>query len=476
VAKFGFDIRKKRITENSTGLLHQKRVEIAGGRGFKSHRARLFKRFVTEVCISLAKETDFKTRLKKRILKYDRTIWVLFIARLINSFGYSIVMPFLAVYLSQVLHIDMFLIGTLYAFSIGIGAGSSFIGGEICDRWGRKNVLLYSIGFRGLTFFFIAISISLMSPSFVIIATLVIMSSALGGLYRPALDVLVADYVPPKERMEVYGIQRIAGNLGFSLGPIAGGFAAVFISYTSLFVITAACSFATFALILAFVKEPNVKKRESKFTLSDTTKLAKDRPFLCHTITSMIMFIVSSQLMVTLSIYSVSKVGISLPQMGILFTVNGLMVVFLQFIVTRIYYDTKITTALAIGAIFYGVGYLSIAFATSFYFLLVSMVVITLGELIVMPSQATLVANLAPADQRGRYMGFFGLFTEIGHSMGPLIGGTLMNESMTTPLILWGVVGAMAACASAGYILVGTAVYEKKSKRGDIPPADHKTE
>jgi MFS family permease len=396
------------------------------------------------------------------ITKYDRTIWVLFLARLINSFGFTIVMPFLAIYLCNELGVAASLVGMLYAVSIGIGAISQFVGGELCDRFGRKKLLMYSVGLRGITYISMAVTISFFHASFPIIAALVIIGSMLGGLYRPTLDVLVADYVPPKDRMEVYGLQRIAGNLGFAMGPAVGGLAAAYISYTSLFVFTAFCNFATFALILLFIREPKMRRSEEKFRLSQVGGLVKDKPFFAHSLTSLLMLIVSSQLIVTLSIYTVDVVGISLVEMGMLFTINGLIVVFFQYWVSRLFSKANLTTTLAAGAAIYALGYLSVAFAPNFWFLVVSMVIISFGELMVMPTQATLVANLAPPESRGRYMGFFGLFSEMGHSIGPLMGGALMDASKSTPVMLWGLICVTGFCASAGYLVVGSLVRKKK--------------
>jgi MFS family permease len=306
-----------------------------------------------------------------------------------------------------------------------------------------------------------AASVSLVQPSLITISILIIMGSMLGGLYRPTLDVLVADHVGPEKRAEAYSLQRIAGNLGFALGPMIGGLAAT-LSYTILFLVTAACNLATFFLILAFIVEPKVKRSGEKFKFTDMASVAKDRPFLAHSITSLVLFIVSSQLMVTLSVFSIKNVGISKIEMGTLFTLNGAMIVLLQYGVTALFNRVRLTTALATGASVYAFGYLTVGFAASYYHLLLSMAIITLGELIAMPSATTLVANLAPADKRGRYMGFFGLSTETGHSIGPFIGGMLMDASAGNHLVLWGPIWVTGLCASIGYLILGRQLEKKK--------------
>jgi MFS family permease len=61
----------------------------------------------------------------------------------------------------------------------------------------------------------------------------------------------------------------------------------------------------------------------------------------------------------------------------------------------------------------------------------------TIGELILVPTSSTYVANLAPADKRGRYMSIYGLSWSISTGIGSLIGGTL-NDVLGLQAIWYG--------------------------------------
>jgi MFS family permease len=87
------------------------------------------------------------------------------------------------------------------------------------------------------------------------------------------------------------------------------------------------------------------------------------------------------------------------------------------------------------GAVFYMLAVGGIAFGTGFWGFWVCMVVMTIGELILVPTASTYAANLAPPDMRGRYMSVFGLSWRIGIGVGPILGGFL-NDNLG-PKAIW---------------------------------------
>ena len=101
-----------------------------------------------------------------------------------------------------------------------------------------------------------------------------------------------------------------------------------------------------------------------------------------------------------------------------------------------------------IGAAFYPLAMLIVAYSTNFWGFLLAMVVMTFGELITAPTATAYVANLAPADQRGRYLGFFGLNWFIALSIGPMGAGILTDKfSIQTPWFVGAVVGVLSVLA-----------------------------
>ncbi|MFX1266309.1 MAG: MFS transporter [Promethearchaeota archaeon] len=157
----------------------------------------------------------------------------------------------------------------------------------------------------------------------------------------------------------------------------------------------------------------------------------------------------------TLSVFTVDRIGFSTAQYGLLLTANGIMVVLLQYPVAR--WAGKLTGArgLALGSLFYALGYLSLGGTHSFGWAIAAMGVITAGEIIFTPLTLSVVGQLSPRDYRGRYMGFFGLSQSISMSLAPLAGGVLLDTFPQSPWFVWGAISTIAFIATAGLLWWG---------------------
>jgi MFS family permease len=110
---------------------------------------------------------------------------------------------------------------------------------------------------------------------------------------------------------------------------------------------------------------------------------------------------------------------------------------------------------MALGSFLYAVGYFSASLAGGFVALLLSVVVVTFGEMFTSPSSLALVANMAPRERYGRYMGVFELFSSVGHSLGPFVGGIIMDASAGNRFVIWGFVGIVGLIAMQGFLMIG---------------------
>ncbi|MBC7108565.1 MAG: MFS transporter [Methanomassiliicoccales archaeon] len=385
---------------------------------------------------------------------YDERVWILFIGRTIAAAGFSIVMPFLAIYLHEKLGVPMSIVGLIFLISSAIGAIGQLVGGEVADRLGRKSVMDLSIGARAAIFIMISFAVAT-DASFLLIGAFVVISNFLGSLFEPASNAMVADIVEPAKRLEAYGLLRIGVNIGWALGPLIGGFLAAF-SYSSLFLLTAATS-ATVALLIYFKVEESMKPGDSneRFSFKDLLKLRNDHRFFVFCVFSLILWIVVAQMSSTFSVFSTSEVKVSVIEIGYLYTINGLIVVFAQLPIARYISRFNMSTVIATGALVYSIGYFLVGFAFGFLFLAFCMVIITLGEIITSPSSMNLVANMSPENERGLYMGFFGLFTSFGWSLGPFIGGVSIDLLSKSPVLMWGFISSFGVISAIGYILLG---------------------
>jgi len=396
---------------------------------------------------------------------FSRDIWALFITSVISSVGFSITMPYMSLYMNNVLNISMTIVGAILMIAQIIGATVGLYGGEISDKFGRKFIMVRSLSGRLILFALMGFIILRWHNIFTILPFLII-NSILFSFYIPASQAYVADLTRANERLKAYGLLRMGGNLGWALGPALGGLLAT-MEYAYLFFVTALCMLIAMLILLKFCKESLVYKKMAEnnafsqnqkapvltINLREIFSVVNDQKFLIFTLISFSIFIVWGQLVSPLSIYTVNRVGISKSQLGILFSINGFMVVIFQYLITHLIPDKKELSALWVGSLIYAIGYLSLGFARGFSFLIFSMVLITIAEMVITPSSQSYASKLARPENRGRYLAFYNLSQTFGWAFGPMLGGILLDTFPGRSIFIWVIISFIALLAALGFII-----------------------
>ena len=382
--------------------------------------------------------------------------WILAAAEGLLTAGYAISFPFLAVYLSAHRGVPMAWVGFFLAGSMVIGSLAQFIGGEISDAVGRSKVMVYALGLRTLQIAGIA-WIILSGAGVWAIFVIHPLGLFVGSVFHPAARSWVADYIPPARRMKAYGLLRMASNLGWAVGPVLGGLLAAG-SYSLMFSVSAVC-FAACTVIVALSIKDAPGAASGKF-VAPSVKAAvatlKNRTFLRFCVFTFTMCAAMSQLVVSSSLYSKNYLGFSEREIGLLFSVNGFIVVVFQYFMTRALERGRITSGLAMGAVLYAAGYVAFGFSGSIYFAAAAIAVVTLGEVAVSPGLQALGANMAPKAEKGRYLGVQGVFQQAGNSAGIFIGSNAI--SLLSPLYQqapWFIIALIAVVSSLGFLRLG---------------------
>jgi MFS family permease len=386
-------------------------------------------------------------RLGELADEYPRQFWLLFGGMLITATGGSMAWPFLSIYLRQRLDIPLTTVGLLLSLNSGAGLISTFLAGPVADRFGRKGVMAISLFANSAIYATMSLADSLS-----LWAVLMALGGAVGPLYRVGSNAMVADLVPPDQRASAYALLRMSSNLGIAIGPAVGGFVAV-VSYSSTF-LTAAAAFLTFGLLLLlFVRETlSSGLSDERPTNGGYGPLLRDRPFLAFCGVSTLVVMPASMMMVLLSVYAKEQYGVPENQYGFIMATNAAMVVAFQYLVTQVTKRYSHLRVMAIGALFYAIGVGSVALGRGFAAFLISMAIMTIGELILVPTGTTLAANLSPPDMRGRYMGIYGLTWGIGFGTGPVLGGYL-NDHLA-PVAIWYGGLIIGLVSTLGYLLL----------------------
>jgi MFS family permease len=390
-------------------------------------------------------------RLKSLQKSYPRQFWLLFCGLLISTIGSSMIWPFLLIYVGHRLNLPLTATASLMTINAAAAVVAALTAGPILDRFGRKWVMVLSLGMVGLSYIFLATADTY--PAFVV---LMAMSGAFTPLYRVGADAMMADLIPVEKRMDAYSLLRMSNNIGVSLGPAIGGWIAT-TSYSIAFYIAAA-GMSVYALMITFLARETLSS-EIKARVAQTVerfggygKIFRDREFMAFIGIFVLNQVVASLLWIIMPVYANSKFGIPENLYGLIPTTNALMVVFFQLWVTRKTKRHSPYLVLSLGAVFYAVGVGSVALAWGYYSFLIAMVIATVGELVMTPTATTLVATLAPADMRGRYMSIYSLTWNVAAGIGPLMGGVLSDNLGPRSTWLGGLV--IGAASVVGFLVI----------------------
>ncbi|MBN2499684.1 MAG: MFS transporter, partial [Anaerolineales bacterium] len=262
---------------------------------------------------------------------------------------------------------------------------------------------------------------------------------------------------PEEKRAEGFGILRVVANLSWIIGPTIGGL--VFTrSPLVLFVADAITSLIMAAIILVRIpetmpeKSPEAKQESFGVTLLGYFKVLADKTFIAFMGASILMLLVYLQLYNTLSVYLRDVHGLESNVYGSLMSLNAFAVVLFQFWVTRKVSKRPPLLMMALGAALYMIGFTMYGFVAGYLMLLLAMIIITFGEMVVMPVSSAFVAKLAPEEMRGRYMAVFGLSWAIPATFGPTLAGIIIDNY--DPNWVWYGGGIIAALSVAGFLLL----------------------
>lgn len=395
-----------------------------------------------------------KTKIRDTIGDFPAQFWFLVLGTLISSTGGFLVWPFLTLYLRQSMDVSMTTIGLLFTLTSPINFLSQVVGGSLADRWGRRIMMAISLFASGLVMLGFGLVGSL--PSLIFLLAL---HGVFAPLFGPASNAMVADLIEPGKRAQAYGLLRVVMNVGAALGPSVGGFIATR-SYFVLFFCAALASLLYFLIVVAFVKET---KPQRSTTLEERTEqgregwntLLRDTPFLAFCLITVLTCAVYSQMNTTFPVYLKEDAGIGEAQYGQLMALNAVMVILLQFPITKITdrFRRMQMQMMALGALLYALGFGAQGFVGTLPLFALSVAIWTLGEMVIAPVSTVLVADMAPETLRGRYMGVFGLTWGVAYGLGPTLGGTVMDS--LGGRYVWYASLLLGSIAAVAFLLLG---------------------
>jgi MFS family permease len=402
--------------------------------------------------------------------KMDRNVWIRFIGESMNSIAFMMLMPFFALYLVDKVD-SLFLVGIVMAVSPIASVFGSFIGGRLADIYGRKPIMIISMVGNGI--------VMLCFVFFDTFIAFVVLSAFFGlfnSLFHPAASAMVADVTPPEQRTEAFGLLRMGHNIGAAIGPLLGA-SIIVLSKAVVFIIAGSSVFIYSIIVTIFISETlpsSIKgtgqddsghnnQKDVEALPNALQVLLKDKLLLLFILTGVIISMSFSQMEGMLPLHFQQEFPTFSAQQNpfpYLMALNGILVVLFQFPISKWAGTKSIGKVMLAGASLFGIGVLAVgwlprlfsAIQFGFWEVLIWLMFVygiyTLGEMLMSPVQMTFVANLAPENLRGTYMGASGLQWILGGAFGPLLAGWLLNINLG--MVLFGILGF--GCIIAGFV------------------------
>ncbi|MCP3760477.1 MFS transporter [Streptomyces sp. TBY4] len=369
-------------------------------------------------------------------------VWTLFAGSIVNRIGY-LVTPFLVFLLA-----DRGITGSDISFVLGaLGAGHLLgpaLGGLLADRIGRRPTML--IGLIGSA---VAQGALFLAPGVWTMAASALLLSTAGATVPPAAFALLADSVDTGWRQRAYALFNWGVNIGTAVAGVLGGFLAAH-GYWLLFAVDAGSALVYATVVATRLREPARTAPGKASGGLGYGVVLRDR----------LMLLLLPLLGIQLFVYSLTEValplavrdsGLSPAVYGALAAVNAVLVVALQPFVTARLSGLPQLPVQAAGSALIAAGVALTGLADSVTGYVVSVVVWSLGEVAVAGIAASLVADLAPADARGRYQGAFSWTWGLAR-FGALTLGVTLYTGVGPAVLWWGALaaGLLAAVATLG--------------------------
>ena len=392
------------------------------------------------------------TKLKTTYAEFPPLFWIVVGTLFIDSIGSTLLFPFFALYITQKFGVGMTQAGVLLGMSSLFGLVGSMIGGALTDRFGRRQLILFGLVFSALSSLLFGLASDVR-----LLYVLVVIVGLLSRVSAPAHDAMMADILTEDKRQEAFGITRVVGNFAWILGTALGGLIAAQ-SFLALFIIDAVLSLVVAIILHRFLPETkptlHVDTLETKSesfltTVAGYRLVLRDLAYVIFTLAGMISLLVYQQQYSSLAVYLRDVHAITSKDYGIMLAIAGLEVVLFQLWISQTIKKYPPFLVMVFGTLFFMIGFTMIGFVQSIFLFGLSIVVITIGEMITFPTNKALAINFAPAEMRGRYMAIYDLGWTLPATLGPAAAGLILDRY--NPNLLWYLGGMLCALSVIGF-------------------------
>jgi len=316
----------------------------------------------------------------------------------VSHLGYGIFAPYVALYLTGPIGASNTATGLVLAAWGLVGLLTAPFGGLLSDRLGRRPLILG--GLAGSAFcafgFFLASSVW-------VLLLLVPLWGLCFSMMRPAMRAYLVDVVDPELRVEAFGIDRLVANATFALGPPLGALVITVASLRDTFLVTGVAELSFLAIAVLWLPESHPAATRAEEPPPRLTEALHDRLLLLLALGTALAWFLFALYDEVFGVFLHQDRGLAISTWGLLFTINPVLVVLTQYPAARWASGRSPRFVLSLGALLNGLAVFLLLPFTGIAIVVVSIVLLTAGEILLAPVSSALAATLAPERLRGSY-------------------------------------------------------------------------
>lgn len=379
-----------------------------------------------------------------------RATLVLLISNLLMWGGFFMVMPLLSVHYVKGLGWAASLVGIVLALRQFAQQGFTVFSGALADRFGAKGLILLGLLVRAVGFISMA-----WAETFPLLLLSAFLSGLGGALFESPKSAAMVALSDEASRRRMFAVQGVSGNLGMTLGILAGSLL-IAVSFDLVAIVAGSCYLVIFLITMFLLPQVQVATGE-RALLAGLGMAAKDQRFVMFTALSMGYYLLWVQLGLGVSLKAEDLAGTE-RAVSWVFLTNTAFAIALQYPMVRwLEPRLKPLPGLILGTVLMTLGLGFIAFVPNVWLLLACVALYAIGSLIMSPNQQTLMASLADSRALGSYMGFGWLGLAVGGSLGNYVGGALydLGRSLSFDDLTWLVLFIVGAVTVVGLFWFG---------------------
>lgn len=419
------------------------------------------------------------TSLRELLGEFPRVVLVLAAGDLLASFGFSLFFPFLTIYLVQSLGASAAEAGLVIAAYSLFSVVSGMAGGWLADRVGRRPVLIGSVSMTAV----LVASMALVGEAWHVGLVMVLLG-CVDPAFLPAARAAVADSVEEAGRPRAFALLGVVNAIGWIAGPVIGAGLSSF-GYPLLFGISGILVGSYTVVAVRWLPETRPARPTSPEEWPDAGSAAANgieprdpgaaarrRVFVAFLPLLGVTHALTFLWITTLPIFAATTLRLATPVWGVLFGINGLLIVLFQMRISATAERHAKPALMAMATLLYAAGLGLVVLlepATAVAGLAATITLVTAGEMLLMPVVPAFIAELSPVERRGTYQGIALAASSVGSGVGPPLAGLVLD--LAPGRTLWMAVAALLVAVSLGFVLLGRYA-ARHLRHQEAPPAD----